>query len=161
LDSSHTVTRFLELLTGEAIVADVVRHLPRTAAAGNALGVSTGRPMTHRIAVLKGATSHEPYLYAESTFVPERLPETAGLQLAGTNDPIGRIVAAHGFRLTREALPRPGRPRLPPAVTAGDPAAEVVWVRAYLLLLDGLPVFAINEWFFRSVIEALDRSRSV
>lgn len=160
-DSPDTVTQILELLTGEAIVAHVVRQDAITAGADNALGVPRGQPMTHRIAVLKGSTSQEPYLYAESTFVPQRLPETAGVQLARTNDPIGRIVVAHGFRLTRVALPRPGLPALPPAITAGEPAAEVTWARAYVLLLDDLPVFAISEWFFRSVLDALDRSRRV
>jgi len=160
-DSPDTVTQILEELTGEAIVARVVRQDAITAGADNALGVPTGQPMMHRVAVLKGSTSQEPYLYAESTFDPQRLPDTVGVQLAHTNEPIGRIVVAHGFRLTRVALPRPGLPALPPAITAGEPAAEVVWARAYVLLLDDHPVFAIREWFFRSVLDARDRSRRV
>jgi chorismate-pyruvate lyase len=158
-DSPGTVTQVLEELTGEAMVAHVVRRDAITAGADDALGVPPGQPMMHRIAVLKGSTSQEPYLYAESTFDPRRLPETAGVRLARTNDPIGRIVIAHGFNLKRVALPRPGLPALPPAITAGEPAAEVVWSRAYVLLLDDLPAFAIREWFFRSVLEARDRSR--
>jgi chorismate-pyruvate lyase len=36
-------------------------------------------------------------------------------------------------------------------------SSEVVWSRAYRLVIDELPVFAIREWFLRSVLEALDR----
>ena len=38
-----------------------------------------------------------------------------------------------------------------------DSASEFVWSRAYRLSIDELPVFAIREWFFSSVLEALDR----
>ena len=34
---------------------------------------------------------------------------------------------------------------------------EVIWVRSYLLCRHDLPVFAIREWFFASVLDALDR----
>jgi len=157
LHSSDTVTQILELLTGETIVADVVRQCAITAETDNVLGVVAGQPLTHRIAVLKGVTSERPYLYAESTFAPERLPESAGRQLARSSDPIGRIVVAHGFRLTREALPGPPLPEFPLAVSARGRTTEVVWSRAYVLLLDDAPVFGIREWFFRSVLDALDR----
>jgi chorismate-pyruvate lyase len=160
-DSSDTVTDMLELLAGEKIVADVVRRCAVSAVTGNALGVAPGQPLTHRIAVLKGVTSEQPYLYAESTFVPERLPQSAGLQLTRSSEPIGRVVVAHGFRLSREELPGPELPELPPATAAGDDTTEVVWARAYLLLLDDRPVFAIREWFFRSVLDVLDRARPV
>jgi hypothetical protein len=32
-----------------------------------------------------------------------------------------------------------------------------VWSRAYQLIIDERPVFDIREWFFRSVLEAMDR----
>ena len=35
--------------------------------------------------------------------------------------------------------------------------SDVVWSRAYQLIIDERPVFAIREWFFRSVLEAMDR----
>ena len=97
-------------------------------------------------------------MYAESTFVPDRLPEEAQLQLAETGEPIGRVMVAHGFALARRALPRLGHPDPPPAVLLGERAKEVIWARAYLLVLNDVPVFAIREWFFGSVLDSLDRT---
>lgn len=157
-ESPDTVTRILEMLTGEPIVADVVRQDPMVAEPDNVLGVSTGHPLIHRVAVLRGGVNGRPYVYAESTFVPDRLPEKAREQLACTSEPIGRILMAHGFAPTRQAFPRPGLPDPAPAVVVDDGGDEVILVRATLLLLGDVPVFAIREWFFGSVLRPFDRS---
>jgi chorismate-pyruvate lyase len=156
-----TVTHLLEELTGEPLVADVVRQFSRPAEAGNTLGVGAGQIVTHRIAVLKGGVTSVPYVYAESAFVPARLPDVARLQLEETSDPIGRILAAHGLAYVREesTASGPGTPRALDRVDGG--AAAIVWSRAYTLTIDGVPVFAISEWFFRSVAHALERSTPV
>ena len=52
---------------------------------------------------------------------------------------------------------RPGHPAPAPAVSLRDEANEVIWARAYLLLLSDVPVFAIGEWFFGSLLDAPDR----
>ena len=67
-----TVTHLLEELTGEPLVANVVRQYSTPAEAPNTLGVEAGRTVTHRIAVLKGGVTMVPYVYAESAFVPAR-----------------------------------------------------------------------------------------
>ncbi len=157
-ESPDTVTRVLEMRTGELIVAEVVRQYPIVAQADNAFGVSVGHPLIHRIAVLKGGASGRSYVYAESAFVPDRLPEKAQQQLAGTSEPIGRILVGHGFALARQPFPPHAHPDPAPAVTVGDGANEVIWARAYLLLLDAVPVFAIREWFFDSVLAPVDQS---
>jgi chorismate-pyruvate lyase len=160
-DTPSTVTHLLETLTGDSLSAEVISQCPaeagRDGAVDRALGPGTGQSLTRRIALLRGAPSGLPYLYAESAFVPERLPDAVRRQLEGTSDPIGRVLLAHALPLAREALPPPGALSLAAAlVTAGQ--AEVVWARAYRLLIDGAPVFAIGEWFFRTVLDALDRS---
>jgi chorismate-pyruvate lyase len=172
-DNPRTVTHLLEELTGEPLVADVVRQYSLPAEAGNTLGVGAGQTVTHRIAVLKGRVTSVPYVYAESAFVPARLPELARLQLEQTSDPIGRILAAHGLAYAREGSPAsgPGTPGALDRVEGGaagasgasgaSGVADVVWSRAYVLTIDGLPVFAISEWFFRSVEDALERSTPV
>jgi chorismate-pyruvate lyase len=163
-DNPHTVTHLLEELTGEPLVADVVRQYSRPAHAGNTLGVGAGQTVTLRIAVLKGGVTSVPYVYAESVFVPARLPQAARLQLEGTSDPIGRILAVHGLACVREESPAsgPGTPRAPELIEGGaGGAAAIVWSRAYVLTIDGLPVFAVSEWFFRSVEHALERSTPV
>jgi chorismate-pyruvate lyase len=162
-DNPDTVTHLLEELTGEPLVADVVRQYSMTAEAPNALGVAAGQTVTHRIAVLKGAVTMVPYVYAESAFVPARLPGAARLQLEQTSDPIGRVLAAHGLACVREetSASGPGTPRAldRTEARASDAAGAdaIVWSRAYNLTIDGLPVFAICEWFFRSVEHALER----
>jgi chorismate-pyruvate lyase len=154
----NTVTQVLEQLTGESIVAEVTCQCTIAAESDNALDLPMGQPIMRRIAVLKGGTSQQPYLYADSVFVPERLPRRVRARLERTSDPIGRVLVAHGFTLAREALPPPEQPNPPPAVTWRGLAAEIIWARAYVLLLNDVPVFAIQEWFFRSVLEALGRT---
>jgi chorismate-pyruvate lyase len=159
-DNPDTVTHFLEILTGDALSAEVISQYPADAgvdvAVDRALGPRTGQSLTRRIALLRGYPSGLPYLYAESAFVPERLPDAVRRQLEQTSDPIGRVLVAHALPLAREALPPPEPP--PAAAVAPAGQAEIVWARAYRLLIDGAPVFAIREWFFRTVLDALDRS---
>ena len=161
-DNPDTVTHLLEELTGEPLVAEVVHQYSRPAHARNTLGVGAGEAVTHRIAVLKGGVTMVPYVYAESAFVPARLPEAARLQLERTRDPIGRVLAAHGLAHLREETPAsgPGTPRaLALALDGGAAGASpIVWSRAYRLTIDELPVFAICEWFFRSVQDAAERT---
>jgi chorismate-pyruvate lyase len=163
-DNPDTVTHLLEELTGEPLVADVVRQYSMPAEARNRLGVGAGQTVTHRIAVLKGGVTMVPYVYAESAFVPARLPEAARLRLEQTSDPIGRVLAAHGLTHVREETPTsgPGPPQALEGTAAGVSAmSAIVWSRAYTLTIDDLPVFAICEWFFRSVQQAVERSMPV
>ncbi len=151
------MTQILESLTGKPIVADIVRQHPMAAAADNALGLAVGHSLIHRSAVLRGGAGTRPFVYAESTFAPDRLPERVQEELAGTSKPIGRILAGHGFALARAASPSLADPEQAPAVTVGDGANEVILARAYLLLLNDLPVFAIREWFFDAVLDLFDQ----
>jgi chorismate-pyruvate lyase len=157
LDNPGTVTHLLENLTGEVIFADVVRQYTIQASTGNELGVTVGHPMTHRMAVLRGRTTDLPYLYAESTFLPERLPERARAQLKRSNEPIGRVLVASGLRTGRDVLPQPNPLGADALSTIDGLASQIVSSRAYRLSIDGLPIFAIREWFFSSVLQALDR----
>lgn len=162
-DNPDTVTHLLEELTGEPLVADVIRQYSMAAGAGNVLGVGAGEPLTHRIAVLKGAVTTVPYVYAESAFVPTRLPEAACVQLERTSDPIGRVLAAHGLAPVRVDDPTPGPAMCVPRALDGGASGPsvIVWSRAYRLTIDGLPIFAIGEWFFRSVQSAVERSMPI
>jgi chorismate-pyruvate lyase len=157
LDNPGTVTHLLETLTGELIFADVVRQHSIRASSDNDLGVTVGHPITHRMAVLRGGTTDHPYVYAESRFLPERLPEMAQVQLDRTSDPIGRVLVAHGLKAGRQVLPQPGPLGSDARSIMAGFSSEVVWSRAYRLVIYELPVFAVREWFFRSVLEAMDR----
>jgi chorismate-pyruvate lyase len=164
-DSSGTVTQLLEHLTGDVLSAEVIAQSPTQSGADavvdGALTPATGQQLTRRVALLRGSPSGLPYVYAESAFVPDRLPEPVRRRLADTRDPIGRVLVAHALPMAREALPSPEPPPPTDAVavaTAGT--SEIVWARAYRLLVDGAPVFAIREWFLGTVLDALDRSRA-
>jgi chorismate-pyruvate lyase len=89
--------------------------------------------------------------------VPARLPEGARRRLEAGSDPIGRVLVDEGLAPLR--LPALGRVPLPCPETVDPEVAEaVVWRRAYRLALGGQPVFAIREWFLRSVLDALATS---
>jgi chorismate-pyruvate lyase len=159
-ESAGTVTDLLETATGEPLRAEVLRQEPADATVdrglGEALGEMTDQSLCHRVAVLRGTRSRLPYLYAESVFVVERLPASARQQLECTDDPIGRVLVAHRLRLSTEGLAAPAPPYPVPARTAAE-GRDIVWARAYRLLVDGAPIFAIREWFFRPVLDALAR----
>jgi chorismate-pyruvate lyase len=153
-DRTRTVTGLLEALTGEPVFADVISRRTVRAGADNALDVAPGHALAQRTAVLRGDNSWRGYLYAESLYVPERLSAEALARLEATSEPIGSVLADQGIRWAREPLPDPG-PVGDPASDSGPEARQVVLGRAYRLLVDDLPAFAIREWFLRPVIDAM------
>ncbi len=157
LESPDTVTQFIEKLTGEPLVADVLGRYPVPANGEDGLAIPAGQPLTQRVAVLKGHTTGRAYVYAESTFVAERLPQQTRARLEETSDPIGRVLVAHGLKLGRESLPPPHPVGGEARTTFSAFASQIVWSRAYRLLVDDRPLFAIREWFLRSVLDALAR----
>ncbi len=157
IDGSFTVTHLLETLTGEPLVAEVVRQNQVRASSDNDLGVNAGHAVTRRSAVLRGCVTDLPYLYAESMFVAERLPVQVRAQLERTNDPIGRVLVAHGLQLDRQPLPQPDPLGASAPSSVAGFASEVALSRAYRLMSDGVPIFTIREWFLRWVVDALDR----
>jgi chorismate-pyruvate lyase len=154
LGRAGTVTALLETHTGEPLRAEVVDQGPVPAAADNGLAVAAGQLVTYRAAVLKGGVTDAPYVYAETIYLPERLPDGARTALAHGDDPIGRILVAHGLVLSREPyIPSAGTG--PPDGLAVRLGCEFVWGRAYRLLVGGVAVFAIGEWFTRAALFAL------
>jgi chorismate-pyruvate lyase len=155
-DNPHSVTHLLETLTGEPLTANVLQQNSMTARAGNELEVGVDRTITQRIVVLLGHRTGVPYVYAESVFVPERLSLQVCTQLEHTSDPIGRILATQGLALTRVDLAPPAE-RPQHVLDTVAPGAVIVWARAYRLMMGDMAVFAIREWFFRSILEARER----
>jgi chorismate-pyruvate lyase len=154
-----TVTGFLESLTGERLVADVMSQCPTASDPDDGLGVAPDRTVIRRIARLRGRGGI-PYVYADTAFLPERLPESARRRLADGDDPIGRVLVDEGLEPVR--LPAlGGAPWRCPDPAEPETASEVVWRRAYRLALGGRPVFAVREWFLRPVLDALADPRRV
>ena len=154
LDAADTVTHILEALTGEQLVADVVYQRPATAPPDDPLGVGAGRPLTERLAVLRGRRSGRAFVRARSLFSRERLLEPVRLRLARSTDPIGRILTEQGASVRREPLGPDdgGRGRSVGAVTEAE--GQVVWSRSYLLLVDDRPTFLVHEDFLDSLLAA-------
>jgi chorismate-pyruvate lyase len=156
-----TVTGFLETLTGEPLVADVVRQGPAPPDPADGLAVEGEGPVIRRIARLRGRGG-TPYLDAATAFVPSRLPPNARRRLAQGSDPIGRVLVEEGLVAVQLPAFGPVRQQWPLTSGPAEPAvagvAEVVWRRAYRLALEGRPVFAIREWFLRPVLDALAAS---
>jgi chorismate-pyruvate lyase len=152
-----TVTGFLEDLTGEHLVADVMSQCAVPPDPADGLAVAGDGTVIRRIARLRGQGG-APYLYAETELVPARLPPNARRRLAHGTDPIGRVLLDEG--LTPVQLPAIAQvpPRCPEPLEP-EVAAAVVWRRAYRLALGGRPVFAIAEWFLQPVLDALALSR--
>jgi chorismate-pyruvate lyase len=156
-ESTNTVTEFLQELFGEVIVADVVRQHSIVASTDNDLNVAPGEAVIHRIAVLKGSRTRRSFLLAESLFAPDRLPGPVRSKLAEQVEPIGRVLIAHDMRLAREPLAQPEPFDERNIYSEVDLASDVVWSRAYRLMMPGKPVFVIREWFLQPVLEALSR----
>ena len=116
-DSPDTVTHLLETLTGEPIVADVVRQHP----------IEARRPATSsacvraRLSTDRRAQGRQQRIALRLRGVDvraERLPDPARHQLERTNDPIGRVLPPTGWRCQREWTPAPAGARPHPSSTA-------------------------------------------
>ena len=152
-----TVTSFLEALAAERIAAEVVLARQVTPPPGHPLGVGAvaGASLAYRVAWLTGSVSGRRYVYAESCFLPERLPRRAAEVLAGGGVPIGRVLEEHGVRLQRVASDPPGSswPGRPVGCSGAVPVPDAPWTRAYLLADGAGPVFSIGEWFLPAALE--------
>ncbi len=146
-----TLTQHLESLTGERIVADVVRQdlvdgtvpVPFSATTHGDAGPGKLAPVGRvaRTAVLRGATSGRAYVRAVSVFEPERLPGQTRRLLRHSDTPIGRALLESGLVPTWEWTET--------LRAAPDPA---VGFRSYRLGAGGEPLFVITEWFLRSLL---------
>ena len=157
LHSGRTVTDMLETVTEELPVAHVISLDTTTAREANVLDVAAGHELLLRIAVLRGERTDLRYLYAETLYVPDRLPLDVLIRLEQTKDPIGRVLADCGVRWTRQSISPSGRLGEVHASHVPD-SSEVVWERAYRLLVGGMPAFAIREWFLQPVLDAVERT---
>ena len=145
--SDDTVTALLERVTGEVVEADVMVQTAIVLTDRGPLDVKPGQLVVRRQAIIRGATSRRDYLYAETLLVPDRLPAGVPELLAATNAPIGRVLAARGFPMTRAMLDGPLRT---PTVARLDPAncvASAIYARRCRVDSSGIAVMLIDEWF--------------
>ncbi|MGO9581437.1 MAG: chorismate--pyruvate lyase family protein [Acidimicrobiales bacterium] len=148
--SDTSVTEFLEQLVGEPLDAHERRHKMIRASTPNLLGVEDGHRLLQRSAVLRGAESGRPYMYAESLLVPSRLPVAVCRQLENSSHPIGRILAEEGIGFSRFPLPcvdRPGEGAFPVPDDYSPVPDDYLLARTYRIDIEGVPTMLISEWF--------------
>jgi len=138
-ETKGTVTECVERLVDESLVADVVTQVECFAAEDSVLGVQPGHRLIRRVAVLRGRRSHRGFVFAESLYVPDRLPPVVRRGLLETSDPIGRVLLGNHVAFARVDLPS-----IPESSRSPDGS---VWARRYRLDLAGVPVMDITEWF--------------
>jgi chorismate-pyruvate lyase len=158
LESTGMLTELLEALFDEPVDAQRLKHEALEVGAHNSLNVDEGHELLYRAALLRGRATRTPYVYAESLIACDRLPEAVGTQLRRTDTPLGRALVAQGLAFTRKMLGQPcGIPmnsdeQLLALVRSADAR------RSYQILIDGVPVVAVEEWFLPA---ALDETRTI
>jgi chorismate-pyruvate lyase len=152
--NTATVTEWLEHLSGEPIDADI-RHQDAGPAPGdNPLGLAPGAPLMHRAVLLTGRMTRLAFVYAESAIANNRLPAPVPFRLQTSRDPIGRVLLDHHLVVGRDLLPGSV------VATRADPGvapllADAVEARRYRIVIDGVPVMVVSEWFLGPVSIAL------
>jgi chorismate-pyruvate lyase len=154
LESTGMLTELLEALFDEPVDAERLDHETVVVGADNLINVDEGHEVLYRAALLRGRVTRIPYLYAESLIACDRLPEAVSTQLRHTDTPLGRALAAHGLAFTRTML---GQPRGSPMSSDEQLLALVRSAdarRSYRILIDNVPVVAVDEWFLPAALDA-------
>jgi chorismate-pyruvate lyase len=158
LESTGMLTELLEALFGEPVDAERLKHETWEVDSDNVINTDVGHELLHRTALLRGRATKTPYLYAESLIACDRLPKAVSTQLGHTDTPLGRALASQGIDFTRKML---GEPRGCPMSTDEQLLALVRSAdagRSYRILIDDVPVVAVDEWFLPA---ALDTTRTI
>jgi chorismate lyase len=151
--SNGTLTRILGIVADDEIVVQIVEqqiHAKAPAIAGLAQ-LPSGRVLQRRI-LLKGRTSGDAYVGAESLVAVDLLPPAITKSLTETQRPIGEVMAASYLETFKEDaqvwigqppgwLALPGYQNLEPRTVA----------RRYCIMTGGQPAIIITEYFLRNV----------
>ena len=112
----------------------------------NLFGVAAGHPLLRRSIILRGRTSAQSYVHAESLLDPSRLPVAVYQQLETSSDPIGRILNREGIAFTRCQLPGLAESGIR-EFAESRPPENYLFARTYRVDSRGVAVMVISEWF--------------
>ena len=149
LVTDGTVTQLVELYTGESIsVKKIENHIVANYVAPpevqRILQTADNNALLKRIILLCGSKS---YIYAESYFVMERLPQDMRMKLETTNIPIGLLWREAKLETHREIIEYRRERNASVAAHFGiDKDAELL-SRTYMLYTSGKPMGVITEKF--------------
>jgi chorismate--pyruvate lyase len=149
-----TLTRILGVVANDEIaleiidqqIHDITPNLPE-------LGqLASGRVLQRRI-LLKGRSSGNPFVAAESLIALDRLPPAIVTSLTNTDCPIGEVIAASRLETFKEgAKVWIGRPPGWFARAGCQDSEPGIVARRYRVIMEGQPVMIITEYFLRNAI---------
>jgi chorismate-pyruvate lyase len=149
--SNGTLTRILGIVADEEIVVDIVdqQFCGESSWVPSSGARPAGRILQRRI-FLKGRSSEQAFVAAESLVAIDLLPPEIATSLINTEHPIGEVMAASSLESFKEAAEVWSGP--PPAWLAAagyqHPEPRIVG-RRYRVITGGQPAIVITEYFLR------------
>jgi chorismate--pyruvate lyase len=150
--TNGTLTRILGVVTNDEIVLEIIDQQIRDIAPKlpEVEQIPSGRVLQRHI-LLKGRSSGNPFVAAESLIAIDQLPPAIVTSLTKTEHPIGEVIAASCLETFKEAAkvwvgPPPGWL----AVAGYQNAEPRIVARRYRVISEGQPVMIITEYFLRN-----------
>jgi chorismate-pyruvate lyase len=143
LATDGTVTDLIALYAGEPIRVTKLGQAIREETPQPQLKCNEPTRLLNRRILLSGATKN--YLYAESQFVLDRLPESLRDQMLNTDRPLGLLWKDARLESFREIVEQTVEPCAAIAPYFGLPASEAFVSRTYLIHHAGKPLGVITE----------------
>jgi chorismate-pyruvate lyase len=141
-----TLTLLLEAAFAEPVGLSVhSQSVTKTNQHVETLRLNEPQRVMQRAVILKGATTHRHFVYAESSIAIDRLPGSFAVALECKQTTIGELWRSHGIGHRRENLGIEVK-SCPALVGVFDHAPNVV-TRRYRVILEDRPVMDISEHF--------------
>jgi chorismate lyase len=157
--TNGTLTRILSVLADDEIVVQIVRQQIHDAAPKiPELEHSAIGRVLQRDILLKGRSSGNPFVAAESLIAVDLLPPAITTSLTQTHRPIGEVMAASCIETFKEEA-KVWIGDLPGwlALDGYENSRTRTVARRYRIIAGGQPVIIITEYFLRSVFQDAPR----
>lgn len=143
-----TITHILEACVGESIHVVKLSHSLRLSPEER-LGfeLDDGEQGLRRKVLLRGRTTGNTFMYAESVILLDRLPRVVVDGLFNTDAPIGSLLAMSRVETVRDILVCQEERDQHVAAHLGIPADDTIVSRTYRILSGGRPLAFITEKF--------------
>jgi chorismate lyase len=153
--TNGTLTRILNVLANEEIAVEIVRQQIHDVAPKELeLEDSAIGRVLQRDILLKGRTSGNAFIAAESLIAIDLLPHAIIASLTETDRPIGEIMAASCIETFKEEA-KVWTGKLPswPALDGYQNSRTGNVARRYRIIAGGRPVFVITEYVLRTAFD--------
>ncbi|NOU51271.1 DUF98 domain-containing protein [Pseudoalteromonas sp. JBTF-M23] len=140
-----TVTRLLELYTGEKIKVNKLDQGISTGISSQVLGCTEDDPLLRRTILLSGAAKH--YIYADSVFIFEKLSTNIQYSLLQSDTPIGLLWEKEKTEIYRKIIDYKSEICEASSSHFGLEPNTPMLSRTYLVINNGAPFGVINEKF--------------